>query len=287
MATVKKIESVIIHFRKLNRHAFTLVELLVVISIIALLLGIMMPALSKARESARAVKCSAQMKQWGLALCAYTVDNRNEIPYFGDGHESNAKTRLWYEVLAPYISKNSGRAKKSFTSSAFNEVYDDAFRICPSAKKAPPSASPTATKFDCYVGVLFGLGNNTTKPIKAPFYYQSLFDVSPALKLTAVTGLSETAAFMECRTVSVFSPLETAYKLDYDYDKDGENDSSRTVYNWGGIGYEYNSCRAKIHSSASNIGFLDGHIKKIAFKELFEVDSNGNVLCEYWKIKKK
>lgn len=287
MVTVQKNFKMNNRLSKFHLHAFTLVELLVVISIIALLLGIMMPALGKARESARAVKCSAQMKQWGLALCTYSVDNRGEITYFGDGHESNPKTRLWFEVLAPYISKNSGRAKKSFTSSAFNEVYDDAFRICPSAKKAPPSTSPTATKFDCYIGVLFGLGNNATKPLKAPFYYQSLYGVSPALKLTSISELAKTAAFMECRTISVFSPLETDYKIDYDHDLDGKKDSSRMVYGWGGAGYEYNSCRAKIHGSASNIGFLDGHVKKIAFRELFEVDSNGNVLSEYWKIKKK
>jgi prepilin-type N-terminal cleavage/methylation domain-containing protein len=54
-----------------QRKAFTLVELLVVISIIALLLSIMMPALQKARELSRRVTCTARLHQQGIALSAY------------------------------------------------------------------------------------------------------------------------------------------------------------------------------------------------------------------------
>ena len=55
--------------------AFTLIELLVVISIIALLMGILMPALRKARDQARTVVCKSNLNQWGKIFYLYAHDN--------------------------------------------------------------------------------------------------------------------------------------------------------------------------------------------------------------------
>ncbi|MHB9070142.1 MAG: type II secretion system protein [Sedimentisphaerales bacterium] len=60
--------------KKTNHKAFTLVELLVVISIIAMLLGILMPTLGKARETGRAIVCAANMRGAGLGMQIYTAD---------------------------------------------------------------------------------------------------------------------------------------------------------------------------------------------------------------------
>ena len=63
-----------------RRKAFTLVELLVVIGIIALLISILLPALSKARESGNWVVCMSNLKQIGNAMVMYANENRGNLP---------------------------------------------------------------------------------------------------------------------------------------------------------------------------------------------------------------
>jgi prepilin-type N-terminal cleavage/methylation domain-containing protein len=66
-----------------RKKGFTLIELLVVIAIIALLMAILLPVLSKARESAKRTVCANNVKQIAVAMFAYIGDNGDSLPFYG------------------------------------------------------------------------------------------------------------------------------------------------------------------------------------------------------------
>jgi prepilin-type N-terminal cleavage/methylation domain-containing protein len=74
------------------RKAFTLVELLVVIAIIAILAGMLMPALARAREEARKIRCTSNVKNVGVQLTIYRNDHRDSSPSWSLRDSSAART---------------------------------------------------------------------------------------------------------------------------------------------------------------------------------------------------
>ena len=88
-------------------RAFTLIELLVVISIMSLLMGILLPSLSRARQAARKIKCASQMRQTSLALQMWSMDN-DDLIFVADFGRVYADGD-WFSELLPYICKGKNR----------------------------------------------------------------------------------------------------------------------------------------------------------------------------------
>jgi prepilin-type N-terminal cleavage/methylation domain-containing protein/prepilin-type processing-associated H-X9-DG protein len=84
-------------------NGFTLIELLVVIAIIALLMGILLPSLNKARRQAKKIACFSNMRQMGIALQAYLIDSENRLP--PSSCNLSDPNQYWLKILAKYTGE--------------------------------------------------------------------------------------------------------------------------------------------------------------------------------------
>jgi len=128
-----------------SRGAFTLIELLVVIAIIAILASLLLPAMARARDKARTAQCTANLRQWGLAMSLYAGDNNDYLPRRGQGVQTLAlitRPDDWFNALPPY-----------FNQPPFEQLVDEGQKPAPGDRSVficPDATNPGGTYFLCY-----------------------------------------------------------------------------------------------------------------------------------------
>ena len=126
------------------KKTLTLVEVLVILAIIAVLLSLLFPSLSRARKSARFASCASQQKQIGIAFHMFAEDNLKKLPH--GANAANSKAGSWEIRIAPYMGINYDQ---SYINDALSHT-SDAEKLAPinnAALKCPEDSRTDGNNF--------------------------------------------------------------------------------------------------------------------------------------------
>lgn len=246
----------------LANSAFTLVELLVVIGIIATLIAILLPALNKAREQAKTVECMSNQRQIAQAMIMYANENKGSLPPYGHAtaYWAEDPNSYWWMLIAPYLGEGPGRYMGINVGR------------CPAARET--AYGPTYGTYGVNYGKVtpwqsFGVFTYTSVAAVAdPGYKGSmkLYKVHPGTFLTADKWLNNTGA-----DLAIYSP--NLWPFNIDTNGDGTNDSYATFYY--GVQAPYNEFDPRHPNKTGVCSFADGSARVISIKDW--VNNTGDI----------
>jgi prepilin-type N-terminal cleavage/methylation domain-containing protein/prepilin-type processing-associated H-X9-DG protein len=132
-----------------SRRAFTLVELLVVISIIAVLIGLLIPAVNAARESGRRTKCTNNQYQMAMAAIRHN-DSNGYVPGWRNAMPTNSvpQPASWPIVMLPFVEKNDAYKAIAMNPLTASTPFIDLY-VCPSASLEATSGPALTYSGNC------------------------------------------------------------------------------------------------------------------------------------------
>ena len=141
---------------------FTLIELLIVISIIAILAALLLPALNQARERAKTIQCVNNLKQCGIAATEYAHDHKNMIPIKVPDPASSS-TRTWLDVFNGMIG---GKTYLPISYHQFGTIKKPYIpvAVCPGVPLVAPSDSSGKLAQRCYGTPVYNYFINAAHP---------------------------------------------------------------------------------------------------------------------------
>jgi prepilin-type N-terminal cleavage/methylation domain-containing protein/prepilin-type processing-associated H-X9-DG protein len=227
-------------YPSLSKHAFTLVELLVVISIIGLLAGLAIPAIAGARSKANDSKCLSNLRQIGLAFLSFASDNSGFLPR-GNNNTDDTGTagREYYKAVYAYIPTLNNK----MSGKQVNKVF-----LCP-AEKQPPDQSTSCTQYTASFALETGSSSTADTGVNGngPRTLVSIENPTKTILLVdGKIGISSYAYQTESST--------TWNALTEDVTKTSPKDTAKVCFRHSGI-------------TAINALYADGHAGSIKWSE--------------------